>query len=117
VWPSDAIPSAQYSCLSEVEFDATFVKMREMAQLGTDASTELKGSSMANSPRTLATPSDRRAIARATDSEAKRLIEEERAAREKKTERLKALRLAKEAREGVTELDRKPAKRKRKPRL
>ena len=60
---------------------------------------------------------ERRASAQATDSEARKLIGAELDATRKKTDRLKALRLAKEAREGLTELDRKPAKRKSKPRL
>lgn len=57
--------------------------------------------------------------AQTTDQEAKGLIEAERAAIRKKTERLKNLRLAQEADAGKAEIEKKPAapkKRKPKPR-
>ena len=71
---------------------------------------------MAVPPRKYPTPAERRATAQATNSEVKKLIDVELNATRKKTERLRALRLAKEAKDGMTELDRKTAKPKRKPR-
>jgi hypothetical protein len=54
--------------------------------------------------------------AQTTDQEARGLIEAERAAIRKKTERLKSLRLAQEADAGKTEIDKKsPASKTRKP--
>ena len=53
------------------------------------------------------------AQAQRTSDEAKALAGSELSAVRKKTERLRKLRLAKEAGEGVTELDKKPAARKK----
>jgi hypothetical protein len=52
--------------------------------------------------------------AQARESETRNLIETERALVRKKTERLKALRLAKEASEGLSEIDKKPVKKRAK---
>jgi hypothetical protein len=53
---------------------------------------------------------------RKTTDEAKSLADSDLEKARKKTERLRRLRLAKEAGEGVTELDKKPAQKKAKPR-
>ena len=52
--------------------------------------------------------------ARKTNDEAKSVIELEREATRKKTERLRALRLAKEAEAGITPIDKPPAKKPKK---
>jgi hypothetical protein len=51
--------------------------------------------------------------ARKTTEEAMSIIDLERDARQKKTARLRALRLAKEAEEGLTPIDKKPAAKKK----
>jgi hypothetical protein len=53
---------------------------------------------------------------RKTTDEAKSLADADLESARKKTERLRKLRLAKEAGEGVTELDKKPARKNVKPR-
>jgi hypothetical protein len=59
-------------------------------------------------------PDARRRQALVSDAAVKKKTEADLHSTRQKTERLKAQRLAKEASEGLTELDRKPAKAKRK---